>query len=182
MEGFVNHELIKLTIQCDEILKQLGRNKIGLSMKESARKRFCNFIRDFGIYSIAHIDYKYKSFRYFLDVENEKWAKLLFEHVTVWHGNVEGEDKLYFVSQPFRSYEIQNAEDVLQLLLEEKKFLEWCRESGHHLMLHFDNNYNWRDEEAFLIILELDNEGNSMDFLDIIIVDWGIQSIYHYEP
>ena len=181
MRELVNAELMELSYRRDELLRQLGRDKIGLSLQELAQKKFCNFIRDYGIKSIAHIDYKYKNFRYFLDVENKELKKLLFDHVTVWYGCTDDVDKLYFVSQPYRSYDMRKVEDLLELLLEEKKFLEFCKNSGHRLTLNFDNMYNWRDNEAFMIIIELDNEGKPMDSLDITIIDWGIETVYRYQ-
>lgn len=174
-------EMAEPIIQYKEILMELGREKIDLSRKESLQKRFCNFIRDFGINAVAHVNYQYKTFRYFLDVENKELAKFLFDHVTFWAGKKDGENKLYFVAQPYRTYTMNTIHDLLDLLLRERKFLEFCKENGHKVTLDFDNNYNWRGDEAFLIIIELESEKNVFDSLDVKLVDWGVETIYSFK-
>ena len=178
---YLSYEIDSIHSKCDAILRQLGQESIFLSQKESAQKKFCNFIRDFGITSVAHLDFNYRNFRYFKSIKNEELSNLLFSHMSKWYGSVNNEKKLYLVAQPFRTMKFDSIHNVLDFLLEEKSLLDFCKSHGHHITIDFDNNYNWIDDGAFLLIISLQTEGRASDCLEIKLIDWGIQSVYRYE-
>ena len=162
--------------RCDKILIQLGCDKIDLLQRVPAQKKFCRFVRDYGITAPAHVDFNYKRYRYLSNVEDPVVASLLFENATTWHGKIDGEEKLYFVAQPYRRCYTDNS--VLELLRNEKKFLEFCRKNGHGLTLDFDNDYNWRGDEAFLIIVELERNAAPDGRLAVEVKDWGKKTVF----
>ena len=175
-----NSKIKEVQNHCDKILRQIGCNTIELSQKESSQKKFFNFIRDFGVTSFAKIDFNYKNFRYFSNITEEKFRNFLFAHATTWYGKINGENKLYFVSQPYRSIEIKTPDDVISMLFNEKGFLDFCKEKGHRIIINFDNYYNWCGDGAFLFIVELESEGIPQECVDITTIDWGVKDICQY--